>query len=742
MLRHAPIPISLALLAALTPAAAQEPASMSAQGAATELDTVVVVASRVPEPLVQVVSSVSVIERQDMERRLDQDIGDLTRYLPGVRVDADSNRFGRQGFVIRGLGGNRVRVEIDGVPLPDAFAVGQFASAGRDLVDLEAIERVEFLRGPASTLYGSDALAGIVAFRTRDPQDLLARGTDDSVFGLRGAWAGRDNSRLLGASWAGGAEDGWQGMVLAARREGQETENSAWREEDRANPAEYARNAVLAKFVREAGAFGRWSLVLDHSRGRQETEVDSLEFGPGRFATTYALDADDSSRRDRLSLAAEWDAPLPWLDHLELMVYGQDSDIRQDSLQFRLPDNATPFESLRWRRFEFNQRERGLDLVGVSEGEFAGAAHRQVFGLELERTDYSGLRDGIETNLATGAVRTVILGERFPVRDFPHSRATRIGAFWQDEIDFGRFALLPGLRWERYRLDARPDALFREDYPELETVDVGESNLTPRLGLRFEASARASLFLQYARGFRAPPFSDVNIGLSLPTFNYEVRPNPALRAETSRGLEAGLRWQGEALQGTLSVYDNRYRDLIESRANLGIDPDSGALVFQSVNRDRARIRGVEAEFVFDGGALRPALDGWSLRGAFAAARGDDTVRDRPLNSIDPARATLGLRYEAPLADWGGELLAHGARRKTRVDDSAGALFAPPGYVSLDALVWLEPRPGLRVNLGLYNLLDRAYWDWGSVRGVAANAADIGFYTRPGRSLAASVSVDW
>ena len=734
-----PVPILLALLA---PAAATETAPDGAQDPATRLDTVVVVASRVPEPLVQVVSSVSVIERQDMERRLDQDIGDLVRYLPGVRVDADANRFGRQGFAIRGLGGNRVRVEVDGVPLPDAFAVGQFASAGRDLVDLEAVERVEILRGPASTLYGSDALAGIVAFRTRDPADLLARSDDGSAVGVRAGWTGRDRSHLLGASWAGESSSGWQALLLAARREGEETANRAWRAQDAANPASYARDAVLAKLVRDAGALGRWSLVLDHGRGTQDTWVRSQQFAPGRFATTYRLDADDRSRRDRLSLAGEWREPLPWLDHLELLAYGQDSDIRQDSAQYRRPDAATPFESLRWRRFDFSQRERGLDLVGVSESTFGGAAHRQVFGLELERTDYAGLRDGLETNLATGATSSVILGERFPVRDFPHSRATRLGVFWQDEISRGRVALLPGLRWERYRLDARPDALFREDYPDIRTVDVRENNVTPRLGLRVAASARASLFLQYARGFRAPPFSDVNIGLSLPTFNYEVRPNPDLRAETSRGLEAGLRWQGEALQGTVSVYDNRYRDLIESRANLGVDPATGALVFQSVNRDRARIRGIEAEFVLDAGLLRPALDGWSLRGAVAASRGDDTVRDRPLNSIDPASATLGLRYEAPLADWGGELVAHGARRKTRLDASAGALFAPPGYASVDALVWLEPRPGLRLNLGVYNLADRRFWDWGSVRGVAANAANLGFYTRAGRSAAVSVSLDW
>ena len=162
---------------------------------------------------------------------------------------------------------------------------------------------------------------------------------------------------------------------------------------------------------------------------------------------------------------------------------------------------------------------------------------------------YLGQRDGRETNLDTGTSSNVILGERFPVRDFPPSRSRELGLFWQDEIGFGEaFALIPGLRWERYQLQAEADAMFREDYPLQEVVDVAHSAWTPKLGARWHASDRSTWFAQYARGFRAPPFGDVNIGLSLALLNYEVRPNPELQPETSAGLEAGWRWQDERLQ--------------------------------------------------------------------------------------------------------------------------------------------------------------------------------------------------
>ena len=128
-----------------------------------ELDRVVVIASKAPEPAGRVVGTFAAIEREMLERHQAQDIADLVRYQPGIDALGDSTRFGWQGFSIRGLDGNRVGMEIDGVPVAEAFSVGQFAAAGRDLVELDALQRVEILRGPASTLYGSDALAGVVA---------------------------------------------------------------------------------------------------------------------------------------------------------------------------------------------------------------------------------------------------------------------------------------------------------------------------------------------------------------------------------------------------------------------------------------------------------------------------------------------------------------------------------------------------------------------------------------------------
>lgn len=695
------------------------------------------VASKVAEPLRQVAATVGIVDRAEIERRQVQDLPQLVRYQPGVDVPVDAARFGPQGLSIRGLDGNRVGMEIDGVPVADAFSVGQFAAAGRDLLEVDALQRVEILRGPASTLYGSDALAGVVVFHTRDPQDLLDRVDAKRYVGGRVGWNSQDNGRLASLAVAGGTR--LQGLLQVSRREGNEAGNLS--ASMPANPVAYRRDGILAKLVLDEAAAARWTATFDHAGGQVRTDVRSLRFGPGRFNTTTSLLGDDHFLRDRLSLQGDWGAG-GWLDASQILLYVQRNHTRQDTAQERLADRTTRFPSLRERRFELDQDGSGIEWMGQLRQDGGRLRHWHVFGVEYAVRRYTGLRDGREINLTTGASSNVVLGEHFPVRDFPPSRSSTLGLFWQDEIRIGdTFAVVPGVRWERYQLNAdAADVLFREDYPTVQVYDITQAAWTPKFGLRWTPGDHATWFIQYARGFRAPPFGDVNIGLSLQLLNYEVRPNPGLKPETSHGLEAGWRWQSERLQASISAYRNDYRDLIESRANQGVDPASGALVFQSVNRARASIRGIETQLDWV-----PDMRGeWRLSASAAWARGRDEARDRPLNSVAPGKVVLGASWEPVSDSVGLEVMATVVARQGALDESAGPLFHAPGHAVLDAYAWWRLAPGLRLQLAARNLANRRYWDWNATRNVnPANASPpLDFYTSPGRSVAATLVFDW
>ena len=167
-----PTVLSAALWAVLSPAYAETPALAEPH----DFDRVQVTATRTERAASDVAATVDVIDREQLDRKLVQDIRDLVRYEPGVSVTRSAARFGLGGFRIRGLDGNRVLIQTDGIALPKSFDIGSFANANRNFTDLETLKRVEIVRGPASSLYGSDALGGVVAFVTKDPADYVKDG--------------------------------------------------------------------------------------------------------------------------------------------------------------------------------------------------------------------------------------------------------------------------------------------------------------------------------------------------------------------------------------------------------------------------------------------------------------------------------------------------------------------------------------------------------------------------------------
>lgn len=140
----------------------------------TPLEPVVSVAARAEQPLREVAGTVSLIESERLLQTLAGDLGEALRYEPGVSVPRDAVRFGASGISMRGLGGNRVGLWVDDVPVGEGFAIGSFSNADRGSLETAFLSRIELMRGPASSLYGSDALAGVVSLRTFQAEDLLS----------------------------------------------------------------------------------------------------------------------------------------------------------------------------------------------------------------------------------------------------------------------------------------------------------------------------------------------------------------------------------------------------------------------------------------------------------------------------------------------------------------------------------------------------------------------------------------
>lgn len=731
-------------VSALTMAAQQAGAAASAPvGPAVantvpqDLETVTVYARRIV-PMTRVAAMVSVIPQEAIERTLVTDVKQLVRYEPGLSVRSDPFRFGTDTISVRGVGGNRVAVEVDGVPAAGGFAVGNFADSGRAFVDPAFLERVEVLRGPASSLYGSDAIGGVVAMTTIAPGALLGDGRD---YGLRvsSGYTGVDDG--WNAAVIGGARRGATEALLGyVRREGNEPDTTA---DVTPNPRDYRSDSLLAKVEFGAMPGGPLLLIAEAARVQQETSVDAwLGLAGSRFVNTTLLEGDDEQERYRASVSQRL-AATPAFDSADWRVYLQGTDTRQDTdEQRRAVPPRTPPVAIE-RGFRLEDQTIGVEFTAVRAFAAAGTvSHTLVYGFEAADSRIEERRDGAQTDLNTGNVTHVILGESFPLRDFPVTDVTRAGAFAQDEVVLGGsgWTLIPALRVDYYRLDPRADAMYRADNPSTEAVGLDDTAFAPKLGVTRDLGNGLIAFAQYARGFRAPPPEDLNIGLELPLLNIKAVPNPDLQPETSDGYELGLRWTGVTAGFAASVYYTDYQDFIESKVNLGRDPVTGVTLFQSQNVAEARIYGAELTANSQFGDLWQRLEGWGARFSAAWSVGDDRVHDEPLNSVDPATVVVAVGYEAKSGLWGGELVTTTVAAKNAVDDSRANLYQTDGYVTLDLLARYDFGNGVRLNAGVFNLTDANYIEWADVRGRTVGDPLIPYYTRPGRSF--SVTLHW
>lgn len=187
----------LALLATTAfslPALAADPATPAAPG--TMLPDVVVTATRVPTPVVDIPAGVSIIDRKTIEDNDYNTIAQALSALPGVRVSPSGGEGGQASVFIRGTNSNHVLVLRDGMPINDA---GESTGAFNFGVDtLSDVERIEVIRGPMAALYGSGAIGGVINLISR-------RGTEPGVH-ITGDLAGGYPALIRGSVLASGVE--------------------------------------------------------------------------------------------------------------------------------------------------------------------------------------------------------------------------------------------------------------------------------------------------------------------------------------------------------------------------------------------------------------------------------------------------------------------------------------------------------------------------------------------------------
>lgn len=694
--RFRPVNLAVrALLAAPAAVVAAEPGP----AADDPLPTLYISATAIREDARDLASSFSVLDEERLLQRTRATLGDTLAGIPGVRSDTFGGGASRP--VIRGQGAPRVKVLSDSASLMDASDISpDHAVTAEPLL----VDRIEVLRGPATLLYGSGAIGGVVnLLDDRIPEGPPVDGVDGAV-AARGDSAARERAAAaeLTARVA-------RGLVFHV--EGTTRDADDYRVPGPAGPrveGSRARSASGSAGLSWVGARGYVGLAYS---------LRDDDYGlPG-----HAHEYEGCHPHDSLLHCGGHEAGEDEHDHEGEEMHGFPViDLVSRRLDLRAQVDA-PFpgvEGIRVRATRTDYRHHEIE-----EGEIATTFRTEGYEarLEVQHARAWGWRGVVGAQFGRLDIRAEG-GEAF----LPTTRSHSLGLFAVEHREIAEALHLEfGARqeWQVHRPvdDPRGRPRFSDSAFSVSGAAVWEFVPDHRLTLSLARSERMPHAQElYARG----------IHLATNTYECGLVPHPQtcggpgndapLEVETSSNAELSLRRSAGRLNLALSAWYNRVDDYIHART---LDRFGDFRLIKYAQRD-ADFRGFEAEAT------------WRFSEALSATVFGDHVRARfddrsPLPRIPAAR--LGARLNARTGPFDGELEYY---RAGDHDEVAEHEFATPSHHMLNLTVGYAPRgnPSLRVFLRGTNLLDEEAWNPTS---FLANVVPL-----PGRNLALGMKLSF
>lgn len=593
---------------------------------AVHSEAIVVTASTDQRAASEVYQPIEVVTEQEIAERLQPTLGETLNAEPGV----NSTYFGPGSSrpIIRGLGSDRIRILQDGVGSGDASSVSPDHAVS---VEPAAAEQIEVVRGPATLLYGSNAVGGVVNVLDERVPSRRATAPLNGTVDLRGNTVADERNATL--TLFGGREAlAWHADFTIRDTNNYEIPGPADPFDDPehfdgelANSSLEARNAGLGgSWISDRGFIGIGFTTFNTNYGVPGHAHHGEEEGEEEEEEEEGVRVDLESRR--IDVKGEL-TNLGFFRAVRLRIGATDYEHRElegDVVGTRFTNDALE-----------GRLEATHQAIGALDGSF---------GVQWTNNEFAAAGE-----------------EAYVPPNDTDSRA--IFAF--EEFTAGRFDLQFGARYENH--DITVDA---EDLP-----NRSFDGLSASIGTIFRLRDGFALAASLARAVRIPTASELYAnGPHAATSQFEIG-DPNLDTETSVGVDLSLRKTAGRFRGELNVFQNRFDGYIYETPT-GEEEDE-LPVFQFVQAD-ARFRGVEIDThteLFHIGERHLELE-----------VGADAVRATltgggNLPRIPPMRLSAGLRYQ------GGPITASAeVRRHFEQDDVADYETTTGGYTLVNAMV--------------------------------------------------------
>lgn len=621
---------------------------LSVQADDSSLHPVTVTGTRAPTDLSSAPLIIDIIDRTDTELATASRVEDILSRQPGLHVAGQGRRNG-QTLSMRGFGRNGVLVRLDGVR--QDITTGHI---GNFFLDPALVQEVQVARGALSSLYGSNAMGGVVSFTTVEASDLLAAGENSGArLSVGGATA---SGELRGNLSAFGRQDTSRGQVDGLFSVGRSESGDIRRAGGDKAEEDASLNSLLVK--------GGWEPNDEHRLfiGWQYYDEDTTQPAnpQQRDVTTSNPLRDREVESHNLQLGHRWQ-PSPVTDITSRLSFSQQ--------EISEPQASRTLERV------------GLQSDGYHRLEHGWLSQTLVFGAELEQA-----RQRPEGG-ANG---------------FPHADIDTQAAYLDTTLTAGRYLaeggagqwdLGVGARYDRYDASGQASDASVHD------------RVSPRFRVAWRPQQGVMLFSGYAEAFRAPSLSELYASerhfagfCAGPFFctpdNFWI-PNPELAPETSHTWESGVVWHQGDWQARASYFDTRADDFIDTQV------DIMAGTTQAVNVQRAQLWGYDARLAWQPSAF-PLLTSFA---GLSEVSGKDRDSGEALGSQTPLEMTLG----SELALYDRALRVGWQGRFARDFDKQSSDERLPGYGLHDLHLAWQVTPALDTSLRLANVGDKEWY---------------------------------
>ena len=717
------------------------------------------------------------ITSADIDKEMQGDIYDATRYMAGVDVANTGNRFGANGFNIRGMEGDAVAITVDGLSQgeslnPPSFSRYGMFSSTRNGVDPESMKTVTIVKGANSVTAGSGALGGAVMYVTKDAKDFLSNEADAFNGNIKLGFDGRSDEQLVSVSLAKRFGD-FEALAILTSREGNETKahsdglDTLGNARGISDPLDKSQMNVLLKLNYQLNDAMNMGLVFeDYDKNSQGQSLS-------RESSTYSsFRFDDDSTRERIGVTFNWQANNAAFDELELKFNSQEV-FTSGVTSFDYTSRGATYLRIEDRNYLQDMTNFSADLSKVIAN--GNTTHNIVYGLARISSDVENSLQDIRYNDVN---KDSGLRDGYPIVDpswIPKTKSTTTTLYLQDSINLSnQLSLSAGARWDKTNYDPKVDETFT-DSTGTAVASADFSALTAQLGATYEFDEHHSISSSISSGFKAPTtqqlylnangtgeFSDVARQVDPITGSVSYQPsgrtetdldsitNQSLESEKGLNFEFTYQYSSEKFDIAVTAFNSNYDNLIinEIQSNTFATPLTTASFnwfiptcnapvrtdacytvssvtgdewTKPVNGGEASVTGFEVEGQWH---INQQLD---LRVSYSHAEGEyDSGENKgnKLESISPDTAVIGLDYLSQDRNWGLGAIARFIDKKER-DDSYPATFYTDSATVVDLTAFYNITDDLTIRGGIYNAFDENYSLWNSVRHVRAGSG--GFF---------------